>query len=173
MTLDRLGSAVHRALHVHGHPRLGESYSYHAISCHDCSQLLFTPALSPLRSYWQHEKPVLRVGIFDSNLNLWGEEETELRKHLPGRANDTTPVVRRPVPLGKVPEDRTGVTGAQSAGYHVMQCRGVLENVQCRKIARRPKAGWVEPVNPHLQAGGDRIFDCSLLESWIGPSLGD
>jgi hypothetical protein len=103
MTRDRLGSAVHRAHHVRGHPRLGEGYADHAISCHDRSQLLLAPVLRPSRPHGQHEKPVLRVGVFDSNLNLWGQEETELRKHLPGRANDTTPVVRRPVPFWRVP----------------------------------------------------------------------
>jgi hypothetical protein len=106
MTRERLGSVVHRAHHVRGHPRLGEGYADQAISCHDRSQLLFAPALRPGRPHGQHEKPVLRVGVFDSNLNLWGDEETELRKHHPGRADETTSVVRGPVPLGGVPEDR-------------------------------------------------------------------
>jgi hypothetical protein len=110
MTRERLGSVVHLAHHVRGHPRLGKGYADHAISCNDRSQLLFGPALRPRRPHGQHEEPVLRVGVFDSNLNLWGEEETELRKHRPGRADDTTSVVRRPVPLGGVPEDWAGVT---------------------------------------------------------------
>jgi hypothetical protein len=46
-----------------------------------------------------------------------------------------------------------------------MQCRGVLENVQRREVARRPEVGRVEPVDSHLEAGGDRVFERSLLES--------
>jgi hypothetical protein len=100
---------MHGADRVRRHAGLWKGDTDQAIASYDVRELVLAP---PVRSFGpdrEHEEPVLRIGVLDSDFDVFGKIEAELGEDLAGPAHDATPVVRRPVPLGRVSEDRARI----------------------------------------------------------------
>jgi len=106
--------------------------------------------------------------------NLWLKSQSlwisaKLCKYLPGYANDSTPVVWHPVPFGGsqgLGQDNGGTDQSRWACEALSACPwgGVTLYSLGIKTCR------IMSVDFYIETGGDRIFEYSLLETWVGPS---
>src|SRR6516165_9326063 len=71
----------------------------HAVTCNDRSQLLLGPVLRACGTYWKDHEAALLIGVFNTYIDLGGEDQTELSENLARPPYQSAPIVRRPVPL--------------------------------------------------------------------------
>src|SRR3984957_15346262 len=154
------------------HTDLGQCDTDQTIAGEDFDQLILGPALGSFWPNGHHHKPMLLIGVLDSDLDVLWQEQPELRKHLARPAHDATTKVRCSIPLRRIAQNWTRGAGAQRTDDDVMQSWRVFQHMEGREVARCPKTRGMQPIDPDFLAGSKRFGQDQFLVLGFEPRPG-